>query len=390
MKICIGSAGPYHAFDLARQMDRLGHLAHLYTAYPSWRVNGLPKENVRTFPWLMTPAMIANRFGLNRVRDSLNVPMIETFDRWMADRIAPCDVFHCLSSFGLQSHRAARSQYRALNVCDRGSMHIEVQNEILAEEFARFGAQFPGIDARIVERELEEYALCDLIMTPSSSALRSFVEKGVPREKLRLNPYGVDLSMFHRVPKRDRTFRVLFVGTVSLQKGLPYLFEAMAGLRLDDAELCVIGTLEDEMRSIMAKYEGAFRYIGPVARGELHQHYSQASILVLPSIQDGFGLVQAQAMACGVPVIATENTGAADLFNDGVEGFIVPIRDPAAIREKILTLYENPAMREQMGEAALARVKTIGGWNDYGDRAARYYREALETRSSGTHADSLR
>jgi starch synthase len=91
-----------------------------------------------------------------------------------------------------------------------------------------------------------------------------------------------------------------------------------------------------------------------------------------------------------VPVIATENTGAADLFTDGKEGFIVPIRDARAIREKILTLYENPALREQMGEAALARVRTIGGWNDYGERAAGYYREALVMRSSGTHADSLR
>lgn len=390
MKICIGSAGPYHAFDLARQMDRLRHLEHLYTAYPSWRVDGLPRETVSTFPWLMTPAMVANKFGLNRVRDRLNVPMIETFDRWLAERVAPCDVFHCLSSFGLQSHRVARIRYGALTVCDRGSMHIEAQNEILAEEFARFGAQFSAVNRRIVERELEEYALCDLIMTPSSSALRSFVEKGVPREKLRLNPYGVDLAIFHREPKSDRTFRVLFVGTLSLQKGLPYLFEAMAGLGLADAELCLIGTLEPEIRPIMAKYEGTFRYIGAVARAELHQHYSQASVLVLPSIQEGLALVQAQAMACGVPVIASENTGAADLFSDGVEGFIVPIRDAAAIREKILTLYENPAMREEMGEAALARVRKIGGWNDYGERAAGYHREALRMRSRGAHADPIR
>jgi starch synthase len=111
---------------------------------------------------------------------------------------------------------------------------------------------------------------------------------------------------------------------------------------------------------------------------------------VLPSIEEGLALVQAQAMACGVPVIATENTGAADLFTDGMEGFIVPIRDAGAIREKLLTLYENPTMREQMGEAALARVRKIGGWNDYGERAADYYRHALETRAGGANANSLR
>ncbi|HXN12299.1 MAG TPA: glycosyltransferase family 4 protein [Candidatus Acidoferrales bacterium] len=390
MKVAVASAGPFHAFDLARQMERLDHLQHLYTAYPSWRVDGMPKDKVSTFPWLMAPAMVANRFGFNRVRDGLNFPMIETFDRWMAERLAPCDVFHCLSSFGLQSHRAARSRHGALTVCDRGSAHIEFQDEIMREEFARFGARFPGIDARLVERELEEYAFCDLIFVPSSFAMRTFTGKGVPRDKLRLNPYGVDLTMFHRAPKRDRKFRVLFAGTVTLRKGLPYLFEAMAGLEHYDVELCVVGSLEAEMRPIMAKYEGRFRYLGAVARAELHKHYSQASVLVLPSIEEGLALVQAQAMACGVPVIATENTGAADLFTDGMEGFIVPIRDAGAIREKLLTLYENPTMREQMGEAALARVRKIGGWNDYGERAADYYRHALETRAGGANANSLR
>ena len=390
MKAAVGSAGPFYTFDLARQLERLGHLEHLYTAYPSWKVDGLPKEKVSTFPWLMGPAMLANRFGFNRVRDRLNFPMIETYDRWMAGRLAPCDVFHCLSSFGLQSHRAARARHGALTVCDRGSTHIEYQNEIMCDEFARFGLAFPGIDSRVVERELEEYAFCDLIFVPSSCSMRTFVDKGVPREKLRLNPFGVDLAMFHREPKSDRTFRVLFVGTVSIRKGLPYLFEAMAGLGRDDLELCIAGVMEPEMRPLMAKYEGSYRYLGAVPRGDLHKHYSEASVLVIPSIEEGLALVQAQAMACGVPVIATENTGAADLFTDGVEGFIVPIRDANAIREKVLALYENPAMRERMGEAALARVKKIGGWDDYGARAAGYYRAALETRASGAHADSLR
>jgi alpha-maltose-1-phosphate synthase len=390
MKICVGSAAPFHTFDLARELDRRGHLEHLYTAYPSWKVDGLRREKLSTFPWLMTPAMIANRFGLNWLRDCLNFPTIETFDRWMAERLAPCDAFHCLSSFGLQSHRAARTKYGALTVCDRGSTHIEYQNEILRDEFARFGVPYPGIDPRIVERELNEYEFCDLIFVPSTFVLRTFLYKGVPRAKLRLNPYGVDLAMFHREPKRDRVFRVLFVGSISLRKGLPYLFEAMAGLAVARIELCVIGGVEPEMSSIMAKYEGAFRHLGTVARGELHEHYSQASVLVLPSIEEGLALVQAQAMACGVPVVATENAGAADLFTDGVEGFVVPIRDVDAIREKILMLYESPAMREQMGDAALARVRRIGGWDDYGRRATDYYRDALATRPSGANADSLR
>ena len=89
-------------------------------------------------------------------------------------------------------------------------------------------------------------------------------------------------------------------------------------------------------------------------------------------------MVQAQAMACGLPVIATTNTGAEDLFTDGVEGFIVPIRDPSAIREKLLYLYENPIIRDRMGQAALERVRTMGGWDSFGDQAAGAYTKALQ------------
>jgi starch synthase len=390
VKVCVGSAGPFHTFDLARQLDRAGYLERLYTAYPSWKVDSIAREKVSTFPWLMTPAMVLNRLGFNWVRDRLNYPVIETFDRWMAERLAPCNVFHCLSSFGLQSHRAARSRYGAVTICDRGSSHIEFQDEILREEYARFGLPIPAIDPRVIARELEEYQSCDLICVPSTFALRTFIDKGIPRGKLRLNPFGVDLEMFHPAPKLDRMFRVLFVGTVTLQKGLPYLLDAMAGFDRAKVELCVIGASDPDLRPILAKHKSTFRYLGIVSRRDLYRHYVQASVLVLPSIQDGFGMVQAQAMACGVPVIATENTGAADLFTDGVEGFIVPIRDSAAIREKLSLLFESPELRDRMSAAALARVRSIGGWSDYGQRAVDIYRDAVAPRETGTDANSLR
>ncbi len=382
VKICVGSAGRFHAFDLARQMERLGHLTRLYTAYPRCKVDGLPAAKVSTFPWIMGPATLAGRFGLPGLRERLNFPMIETFDRWMAARLEPCDVFHCLSSFGLQSHRAARMRHGALTVCDRGSAHIVFQNEILREEYARFDIPYRGTDARIVERELAEYEFCDLISVPSSFALRSFLEKGAAREKLRLNPYGVDLSMFHPMPKRDAVFRVLFVGSISIRKGIAYLLEAVKRAAIGALDLVLIGDVDKDAARVLAKCDMPLRHLGVLPRAKLAEHYSQASVLVLPSLEEGLALVQAQAMACGVPVIATTNTGAEDLFTDGVEGFIVPIRDAAAIADKIVFLYEHPEVRDAMAAAALARVRALGGWNSYGERMASMYQAALAARAS--------
>jgi glycosyltransferase involved in cell wall biosynthesis len=105
-------------------------------------------------------------------------------------------------------------------------------------------------------------------------------------------------------------------------------------------------------------------------------------VLVLPSVQEGLALVQAQAMACGLPVIASTHTGAEDLFTDGVEGMIVPPRNVGALREAILRLYHEPGLRDQMAARALARVQAIGGWDSYGEAAVLAYENALRSRHS--------
>ena len=295
----------------------------------------------------------------------------------MARQLRACDVFHCLSSFGRRTHRVAREQLGAVTVCDRGSSHIAYQDEILAEEHRFWGIPYRPIDRRIVDWELEEYEACDLITVPSTFAYRSFIEKGLPEAKLRKVPYGVDLCTFRPTPKKDRIFRIIYVGALSLRKGVLYLLQAMQGLRLPQFEVWLIGAALREVRPLLAKYDGLFRYFGPLPRTELYRYYSQASVFVLPSIEEGLALVQAQAMACGLPVIATTNTGVEDLFNDGVEGFIVPIRDPEAIRQKVLHLYQHRDVRDDMAQAALTRVQTLRGWNNYGEQMLRAYEDAI-------------
>jgi glycosyltransferase involved in cell wall biosynthesis len=95
---------------------------------------------------------------------------------------------------------------------------------------------------------------------------------------------------------------------------------------------------------------------------------STSHVLVLPSIEEGLALVQGQAMACGCPILCSTNTGGEDLFSDGVEGFIVPIRDIPALTSRMQQLADDPALQQRMSAAALERVRHLGGWSDYGDR----------------------
>jgi alpha-maltose-1-phosphate synthase len=110
------------------------------------------------------------------------------------------------------------------------------------------------------------------------------------------------------------------------------------------------------------------RVLGHVSQSQLKDVMSRSHVMVLPSVEEGLALVQAQAMACGCPVIGTYNTGAEDLFSDGQEGYIVPIRDAGALAERLQHLADHPEQRAEMGQRALAKVKSLGGWHQYGEK----------------------
>jgi starch synthase len=162
---------------------------------------------------------------------------------------------------------------------------------------------------------------------------------------------------------------VLFAGSVGLRKGVPYLLEACAKVRHPAKRLRVAGALNPDLRTVLGRLpQEQVEMLGAVSQPRLAELMSTSHVMVLPSIEEGLALVQGQALACGCPVLASTNTGGEDLFTDGVEGFIVPVRDVEALTDRMQQLVDDPALRQRMSEAALQRVRSIGGWKEYGDR----------------------
>lgn len=382
MKVSLSTIGKFHTFDLARELHASGHLKDLYTGYPQFKLKDerLPGSKVRSFPWVQTPYMALNKWGVVGERGNRMLEYLAkiTLDRYVANRLDDCDVFVGLSGSGLQSGRrmhALGGRY----VCDRGSAHIQVQDELLRGEHDRWGMPFQGIDPRVIDLECAEYDEADCITVPSQFAVRSFLDAGVPFRKLRLLPYGVNLGRFEPTRRPvDGAFNVLFVGAMSLQKGIPYLLQAFARVEHPRKILNLVGTPSPELIQLMKDrglWSEQVRVLGAMPQQELKHIMSASHVMVLPSVQDGFGMVMAQAMACGCPVVASRNTGAPDLFEDGVQGYVVAERDGDALAQRLQTLADQPDLRDAMGQRALARVRTMGGWRDYGSLAQRIYRE---------------
>jgi len=383
MDVSVSVGGKFHMFNLAQQLEKSGHLKQLITSYPKFEVikYGIPKNKINSVlvkeiierGWNKLPYFFKNLYNPQYF-------ISEVFDRSASFYLRKSDIVFGNSSMFLHVMRKAKD-LGAITVVERGSSHIKYQNKILEEEYEKFGIKsFKLAHSKIIEKELSEYEEADYISVPSLFVKKTFIEYEVPESKIIHNPYGVDLSWFRQIPKEDNVFRIIFGGGLSLRKGTHYLLQAFAELNLPNAELLLIGPESDEIIPFLKKYEGKYKRLDYRPLKELYKYLSQGSVFVMPSLEEGLALVQPMAMACGLPIIATTNTGAEDIVRDGIDGFIIPIRDVDAIKEKILFLYNNSDIRSNMAKSAKERISANFTWDDYGDRMIKNCEKMLKNR----------
>lgn len=371
MKVTISLFGRFHAFNQAHQLTRHGALHRLITSYPKFETQkyAIPRENITS----LLPYEIFDRAwkkfipGTIQSRIDITPAFCDHYDR-ICSKFIPEDTDIYIGWASKCEHGLQRAkELGAIAIVDRGSSHAIYNKQLLQEEYSLQGVQKWIPPDSAIEKELREYELADYILIPSQFVRQSFLENGVPDEKLIVIPYGVNLSSFQQEPKHDDIFRVIYVGGLHHRKGIQYLLDAYSQLELKNAELWLLGSKSKEIEPTLRKFSHHFRYFEPVPQKELFKFYSQSSLFVIASIEEGLAMVIPQAMACGLPVICTTNTGGADIVQNGVSGFIVPIRDITALKEKINWFYANRERCHEMGENAKKFVANYGTWDDYGD-----------------------
>lgn len=306
MKIAVVSPGRSHLLDMAIAHIKNGHDVIFYTMVSKKRCKqfGFPPERVVSFFYICAPLMFIFR-KIKLPGDGnrhLYYWIVRLVDYLATIYLKKCDVLIGLSGCALLSAKKAQNRYNALLFCDRGCRHILSQNAILSS--IPSARQVYKKDIKI---ELEQYNMADYIILPSLHTKESFIEEGVSVEKLFVNPYGVNLKMFHPVPLEADGYDIIFVGNWSLQKGVDILTEACLKTGLS---LLHVGAIID---FAFPEHNNQFHHIDPVDQLELIHFYSKAKILCLPSRQDGFGLVLFQAMICGLPLVYSHYTGGPDL-----------------------------------------------------------------------------
>ncbi len=258
-------------------------------------------------------------------------------------------------------------------VCQMDPARYEV--DLVKEEEKRW----PGWAKRSVEipeayyrRREEEWAVADLVMVNSEWTKAALIRQGVSADKIIIVPLAYEAPPVEGRGTRDesyqmaekgprlstfdvrRTLRVLFLGQVILRKGIQYLIEAAMLLKNEAIHFDIVGSIGISDQAVSSAPSN-MTFHGPVSRDRTDEFYRSVDLFVLPTLSDGFALTQLEAMAHGLPVIATPNCG--EVVTDGVDGLIVPASDSNALAEALQLLIQDPERLRSMSAATGAKVE---------------------------------
>ncbi|MGR3301662.1 MAG: glycosyltransferase family 4 protein [Candidatus Scalindua sp.] len=385
-------------FNLARGLDKKGFLHKVY----------VPNYMGKVAPLLRLAGKSVNTMSMDQKKIRVNISMsfllshlpfkvtrlsslcrrdtfarLENIDKWVAKSInkKDADIISMESHIALHTIRKAK-ELGFITVLDRTNSHIQHQEQIVSKEFAKLGLEFPlkKLYQNLIPKALQEYQEADYITVLSSYVLRTFLEKGIPREKLILVPSGVDTDLFKQVEKKDALFRIIYVGALGVKKGTHYLLDAFYSLGLPNSELWLIGNIENGFQPVLEKYQNMEKHkVFFVPNRDIHKYYSKGSVFVLPSLEEGLARVIMEAMACCLPVIVTVNTGGEDVVRDNIDGFVIPNQDIVALKEKIIYMYEHKEIRERMGQNGRQRILQGFIWDAYTERMINVYNKIIKT-----------
>lgn len=384
--VLVTHPGRQHSHQAALALHRADLLAGYWAGVPSlsrharlfprylWRrlvryePVDLPDDRARWIAWVPALRRLAESALPAPLATRLDFEACRAFDRWTSRRLARTgfDAVIACEISALETFRAAkRAGRRAL--LDAPSLHHSAQDRL--HGFRESAA----LHRRIVRVKDDEVALADHILTVSELARGTYLEAGVPPERVHAVPLGADLDLFRCTDstRAPGPFRFLFVGAAIERKGFDLLVQAVAEVLTTggEVELRVVGPPGDLSSRVAALPARRVSIAGPMTQGALAREYAEADVLVLPSRNDSFGMVVAEALASACPVIVSDQVGAKDLVRPGQNGWIVTAGDSRSLAARMLACASDRAAVRALRPACRESARGVT-WDAYHARFA--------------------
>jgi glycosyltransferase involved in cell wall biosynthesis len=343
----------------------------------------LPPDKIKAYPLRELIRLTAGAVGLTSIirheRRWASIDRVwQDLDERAADYLQHCQHRgHIRAVYGyedcaLQLFQAA-AKTGARRVYDLPIAYWELARRLLHEEAERYPEWEPTLGGtrdshEKLARKTRELELAEVVVCPSNFVLDSLPPTTRETKRCVMVPFGSPASAPREPDQKrgTRRLRVLFAGAMTQRKGLADVFAAMKLIGSSQVELVVMGSPLQPLAWYCARLP-EFTYEPPRPHADVLRLMRSCDVFVLPSIVEGRALVQQEAMACGLPLIATKNAGGDDLIIEGETGFLVPIRSPEALAEKISWCATHRDATYGMGIAAQARAAQLT-WRGYGEK----------------------
>lgn len=384
MKILISGMALWHMGKTAYHLSRMGRLSSIWV---SSKNPGLPEEEYRRI-WPYHLAMKPfYHWAPPNLEERMRWKNLWLYDWWVKRQSLPdsVDVVHCPMGSCTPVFDLAEACGRPiLKVFEAMNGHPTMQRGYWQREADIHSPGFViPVGQRIWARMNREIHRADCVLCPSTYVKETMIANGVPEEKCLLNHFGVDTALFSRRRNSDIALfpKFIIVGNLTVRKGQQYLFEAFKKLHEEypEAELHSFGDPRPDFKDLWKRWKGFpnLHLHHSVPQAELSQHLSSSTAFILPSLEEGFARSLLEAMAIGLPVIATHESGATTLL-DEQSALIVPAANPEAIYQAMKKLCKHPSLVEELGDQAYFRFGPDNTWEAYAHRLACNYEKRFE------------
>ncbi len=350
MRISFSATNPCHLHPLAQATAKLGAGGCYYSGYPRWKLPASERLKVRTHSAATLAVYGLLKFVPERWRPGARDLFLwqdRSFDRWVGAHLEDCEFIHGIPGQCLHTFRAAK-RLGMQTVLNHATGPVREWVRIMEPEYARAGLALtevcPYDDAYFSQAD-EEYALTDWHCAASTIVRDQLIEQGIEESRIWLVPYGADPHIFFADAEPQRQdFRVVFAGQVGLRKNIKTLLAALEISGRDGWTVDFFGAVLSECSGDLSGYRGhpQLRFHGPLPQRALAEEFRRGSVLVLPSLEEGFGLVVPQALNCGMPCIVSDRVGAKDLIRHRDNGSIFAALDADALARELTWWAENP------------------------------------------------
>ncbi len=374
-KVDIAVCGRFHYHKYVKYLVEMGSLNKIFFSYKRKFDFGLEKKYLQNFP-IKEYLMYFNIRYLKRWRIEKNLLLLhKLWETQVSVHEPKADILHIMIHGNGEKIIEKYKKAGKTVIGEAVNAFPTEQLEIMNKEYEKYDIKKKGtVDSYTEEKMIREFRACDYILTASTFSYNSFVKHGFNEEKLFMIPYGSEAGKefyFKKAIPKNR-IKILCVGQITFRKGQIYLLRAIKQLQKENIEcdLTLVGSIDEEYKSCInaEKLNEFYQHIDHIPNEQMQEYMSTFDLFVLPSIEDGFGIVVTEALSVGLPVITTISAGASEIIVNGKNGYKVLPSNSNAIVE---------AIKRSREKTFVINNKKIINWHEYTKQLITMYKATI-------------